>query len=403
MIMGHISLAATAFAQAAVGNGPLTATLTDTEPQSGVLTIGRVKVAPGITVQQLGWDDNVFDESATESPKEDYLADLKPDISAFSQLRFVRFSVYGGSSLTYYQKYVSERSVGYDARGRVDLLLSRVRPFFGYGETRSRTRPNGEIDIRPNRVEKEASGGLAFDISPHAVIYASAFQARNKFDDALQDGINLGDTLTRDTYHYEGGFRTDLTPLLSMQLAGVYYEDRFPANSTRNALGKSGSATFRIATEAVVTGTINLAYHDIHYSDPGLKPFRGMLGNLAITYPFFEIGRFNLGLGRTVEYSFDAVEAYYLQNTGTLSYTHRLFGQVDAQGKASRSIFDYSARPTQPPHTDTLDTAGGSLGYNLRNRTRIGLNYEYARWRSPAFSDRNYQRRRVFLSWLFAF
>ena len=104
-----------------------------------------------------------------------------------------------------------------------------------------------------------------------------------------------------------------------------------------------------------------------------------------------------------MEYSFDAVEAYYVENSVALSYTHRLFGEVDLQGKVTRSLFDYSARPTQPSHTDTLDTAGGSLGYNLRNRTRIGLNYEYARRRSPAFASRNYQRRRVFISWLFAF
>ena len=43
----------------------------------------------------------------------------------------------------------------------------------------------------------------------------------------------------------------------------------------------------------------------------------------------------------------------------TLAYTHRLFGEVDAQvrGSAMRS-FDYDARLDRPAHTDTLDTAG---------------------------------------------
>ena len=69
----------------------------------------------------------------------------------------------------------------------------------------------------------------------------------------------------------------------------------------------------------------------------------------------------------------------------------------------ARAAFDYEARPTLPAHTDTLDTAAGSVGYNLRNKTRIALNYEYARRRSPVFAERNYDRRRVFLSWQFAF
>ena len=391
------------YAQSAVGAGPLTSTLTDTEPVTGVLSLGRVKVAPGVTVQQLGWDDNVFDEPESESPKQDYVAEIQPDSSVFSRLRYVRLSAYAGSPMAYYRDYDGERSIGYDFRGRADLLLSKLRPFFGYGETRTRTRPNGEIDVRVQKVDKEASGGLAFDISPHAVIYGAAYQARHEFDQAFEEGVDLASALTRDSYNYEGGVRTDLTPLLSIQLNGAYYEDRFPADATRNALGKSFVTTFRIAPEAVFTGVVTASYNDIQFSDPGVSPFQGFQGSAAITYPFLEIGRFSLVARRGVEYSFDALEAYYVENSASLTYTHRLFGNVDVQGKATRSKFDYSARAAQEGHTDTLDVVSGSLGYNLRNRTRIGLNYEYARRRSPAFELRNYQRRRVFLSWLFAF
>lgn len=401
MIMG--SLAAGASAQSSVGSGPLTTTLTDTEPTSGVLNLGRVKVAPGITVQQLGWDDNIFDEPETASPKHDYVAEIQPDISVFSLLRFVRISAYAGSGISYYQKFEDERSIGYDGRARVDVLLSRIRPFFGYGETKKRGRPNGEIDVRVNKVDKEASGGVAFDLSPHAVVYGAAYQARHKFDEAFEEGVNLADALTRDSYNYEGGLRTDLTPLLSIQMIGAYREDRFPADASRNSIGKSGTVTFRVAPEAVFTGVVTAGYHDIRYADPGVKPFRGLQGSAALTYPFLEIGRLSLTARRGVEYSFDAVEAYYLENSLALTYTHRLFGEVDLQGRATRSKFDYSARPTEPAHVDTLDAAGGSVGYNLRNRTRIGLNYEYSRRRSPAFELRNYQRRRIFVSWLFAF
>lgn len=401
MIMGTLATAVSA--QSSVGTGSLTSMLTDTEPAAGVLSLGPVKVAPGITVQQLGWDDNVFDEPPTATPKADYVAELQPDISAFTQLRFVRISAYAGSSMSYYQEFENERSIGYDGRARVDLLLSRVRPFFGYGEVKTRTRPNGEIDVRVKKVDKEASGGVAFDLSPHAVIYGSSSQVRYTFDEAFEEGVNLAQALTRDRYNYEGGVRTDLTPLLSIQLSGAYHEDRFPAAATRNARGKSLTATFRVAPEAVVTGMVNVAYHDIEYVDPGVKPFNGLVGSAALTYPLLEVGRMALSLRRGVEYSFDAVEAYYVENSAAFTYTHRLFGDIDVQGKLTRSLFDYSARATEPEHTDTLDSAGGSLGYNLRNRTRIGLNYEYTRRRSPAFADRNYQRRRVFVSWLFAF
>ena len=85
------------------------------------------------------------------------------------------------------------------------------------------------------------------------------------------------------------------------------------------------------------------------------------------------------------------------------SYTHRLFGAVDPQVRGSRSLFDYGFREGALDKQDTLDLASGGLGYNLRNRTRVSLNYEFSRRRSPALAERNYDRRRIFTSWTYAF
>lgn len=392
-----------AAAQAAVGSGPMTGTLADTEPTTGVISLGRLKVAPGITVSELGWDDNVFDEAEAEGPDEDYVAAFTPDIAAYTRLRWVRFSGYAGSTLTYYKKFDSESSVGYAWRGRADFLLSRVRPFVAAANNRSRTRPNGEIDIRPNRLEEEYSGGLAFDVGPHSVFYASGSYNAFRFENATQEGIDLGETLSRESYATQFGLRTDITPLLSMQLYGSYQEDKFRAVPIRNSIAKSGNAIFRVTPEAVFNGIIGISYRDIHFADPGLKTYRGVLGSVAIAYPFLELGRFTLIGQRGLEYSLDNTEGYYIETSVQLAYTHRLFGAVDVQARGAKSYFDYSARLNEPPHTDTYDTVGGSLGYNLRNRTRVAVNYEYSRRQSPAFSARNYQRRRVFLSWMFAF
>ena len=64
---------------------------------------------------------------------------------------------------------------------------------------------------------------------------------------------------------------------------------------------------------------------------------------------------------------------------------------------------DYGFREGAVARKDTLDLATGGLGYNLRNRTRVSLNYEYSRRRSPALAERNYDRRRIFTSWTYAF
>lgn len=390
-------------AQSSVGGGPLTGTLTDVEPTIGILTVGRVRFAPGLTIREIGWDSNVFDEPESESPKEDYVAAIQPDVSAFTRLRFLRLSAYAGSELTYYRTHDSQRSVGHQVRARADVLLSRIRPFIGVGQVETRTRPNGEVDTRADRQEEELSGGLAFDVSPNALVYGAAYRLGIVYEDALEDGVNLGETLTRNDYSYEAGMKTDLTPLLSMQLVAGYRRDEFTFEPIRNSQSWSGRATFRFAPEAVVSGVVSAGYRDMDFVDPELNSFRGFVGTGSVTYSFLEVGRLSVALTRGVEYSFDSAEAYYIEQSATVAYTHRLFGKVDAQVRGSRASFDYDARLNQPSHTDTLDTAAGSVGYNLRNRTRIALNYEYARRRSPAFADRNYQRRRAYLSWQFAF
>lgn len=392
-----------AAAQSIVGSGPLTSALPEVEPTVGILSFGRVRFAPGLTVREIGWDSNVFDEPEEDSPKEDWVAAVQPDVSAFTQLRFVRISAYAGSELTYYRTYDSERSVGHAARARADFLLSRIRPFVGAGETETRTRPNGEIDTRADRQDTEVSGGLAFDLSTHSLLYGSSYLAKTTYENAFEDGIDIGRTLTRRGNHYEAGLKTDITPLLSVQLFASYQEDVFEFAPTRNAQGWSGTAMFRFAPDAIVTGDVSVGYLDMNFVDPTVKPYRGVVGTVSITYPFLEIGRLSVGLSRAVEYSFDEAQAYYLGQSATVSYTHRLFGEVDAQVRGSRAWFDYAARATLPAHTDTLDAAAGSVGYNLRNRTRVAMNYEFARRRSPAFADRNYDRRRAFLSWQFAF
>ena len=288
-LMGLLSVPRDARAQSAVGAGPLTTALSDTEPQTGVLMIGPVRVAPGVTINEMGYDTNVFDESAEEGPKEDWVAAATPDVSVFARLRFVRISGYAGSELTYYRTYESERSVGYAGRGRFDFLLSRVRPFVGVGRTQTRARANGEIDTRANRSEEELSGGLAFDLSAHSLVYGSWARSRTEFTNAFEDGIDLGESLNREREEYQGGFKTDLTPLLSMQLYGSRTEDFFKFDPLRNATSTAGLATFRVAADAIFTGIVTVGYRDLQPVDPATRPFRGRGGDhlsLARDRPF---------------------------------------------------------------------------------------------------------------------
>ncbi len=384
-----------------VGAGPLTSTLSATEPTTGVLSWGRVKFAPGFVIDELGRDPNVFDER--DNPKKDWVFRGTPDVSLFSGVRFARLSAYAGSELTYYQKYKDERSIGREYRARLDLLFGLLRPFLAAGETRTRTRPNGEIDVRAERVQREAGGGLAYEFGAHQSIYVATVIYNNEFRNSREEGIELSTALNRESTNYSVGVRTDITPLAQLTVSGAFQEDRFKSLPSRDSDIRIGTAALQIGAEAALSGNIAVSYRDFRPVDPTVKPNKYVGVEAGITYPFLEIGRLSFGARRGLEYSFDANEAYYEETTVNLSYTHRLFGSVDAQVRGSKSLFDYGFREGTAPRRDTLEAVAGSLGYNVRNRTRIALNYENARRRSPAFSQRNYDRRRLYLSWSVAF
>jgi Putative beta-barrel porin 2 len=401
LLIAWLARPAPVAAQGAVGSGPLTGSLANVEPQVGVISLGFLKLAPGLTIREIGFDDNVFDEAV--NPKKDFVAAGTPDIAAFMRLPLVQFSAYGGVEMQYYKDYESERDISPQARARVDFLLSRVRPFVGAGETRSRTRPNGEIDVRASQIQDELSGGVGFELSAHSTIFGSMIATKNKFEDATQSGVDLAQSLNREGTEYMGGLRTDLTPLTSMQLRGSYKKDEFRYDPQRNGDSRSATAVFTFAPEAVITGTATVGFQDYKPVDPLVEPYRGLTGSGFITYSLLEVARISVGYIRGMDYSFDVNEAYFVQNAVNFAYTMRIAGDFDFQVRSSLASYNYGNRVGADARRDTFQDVGGSLGYNLRNRTRVALNYEYAERQSPEIAERNYIRRRTYLNWALAF
>lgn len=402
LVGGVICLAAGNAAAQAVGAGPLTTALANTEPLTGVIRLGSLRLAPGLTIKELGTDDNVFDEAL--DPKRDRVIAGTPDVSLFTRTRFLQLAGYLGSDMQYYHKYKSERSVGLSYKGRADVLLGRLTPFVGAGKTSNRTRANGEIDVRADLQINELSYGIAYDLSAHAKFFVAAVQTDTDFRDAFQSGVSLDQSLSRRETEYMVGVRTELTPLLRLETRGSVKRDRFSITPSRDGESYRGEVALLFDPAAVISGSASLGYDDYTPVDPLVAGFRGLSANGGLTYRVLEIGRLNVAFNRGRQYSFDIEEAYYILNGGFLSWTQRLFGEVDLQVQASRSVFDYGERREgSPKRTETLDMVNGNVGYNLRNKTRVALNYELDERRSPALPSRNFFRRRIFLSWLVAF
>jgi hypothetical protein len=188
-----------------------------------------------------------------------------------------------------------------------------------------------------------------------------------------------------------------------LTLSGGYREDVFAVSPERNAETLTGNATLRFDTDAVISGFITVGYRDLRPVDPLIEAFRGITYSAGIYYPFLEVGRLAFTAVRGTEYSFDTQEAYYLENSFTVSYTHFLFDKTDAQVRGGKSFYNYGYSVGSPERQDKFDVFGAGVGYNLPNRTRVSVNYEYSRRFSAELPDRNYERRRAYLAWSIAF
>jgi hypothetical protein len=76
-----------------------------------------------------------------------------------------------------------------------------------------------------------------------------------------------------------------------------------------------------------------------------------------------------------------------------------LFGGVDAKIAGAREVMAYRARldAGDAAPRDTLVMYSAGLGYNIRERIRIGVDAEFMKRRS-ALASRGYQSNRVFAS-----
>ena len=114
-------------APAAAQSGPVTASLTLGEPRAVAVRFGPLMISPSLTLPEVGYDSNVFDEDV--DPKGDWTIRMTPALNVYARTGVIQFVVSGANEFTWYDTYESERSIARQFRGRLDAELSRVRPW----------------------------------------------------------------------------------------------------------------------------------------------------------------------------------------------------------------------------------------------------------------------------------
>ena len=133
---------------------------------------GPVSLYPSLQVVDAGKDSNVFDDS--KDPKEDYTFTVASRALVVTRLGANELMLSTGSDYVWFQQYAQERSANALYALRFNFSASRFKPFVGAQRSRTRSRPNAEIEARARRLERNVTVGSNFDLSERTGIMVSA-------------------------------------------------------------------------------------------------------------------------------------------------------------------------------------------------------------------------------------
>jgi hypothetical protein len=361
---------------------------------------GALGLRPSISITNVGNDSNVFNEA--EHPQEDFTATVVPRLVA--RVRGGRMTLSYGSAadMVYFKKFTSERSVNANTDIRLDADLGRVQPYASIGWVATRERLNAEIDVRTPRSQRALAGGLRVLMASRTALLVSGRRFTLDFDDgALFKGVDLSRTLNSEADSVDTSLQLLLTPLTTFSMTTSLQRDRFEAAPERDSDTLRLLPALQFDPSTLIRGSVAVGYRRFRPLTPALPDYSGLLVQAGLGYTMLARTKFDLDLGRDVQYSFEDDEPYYLSTGGRLTVTHQLVGPLDLQafGGGQTMAYRQSGTPTDV-RRDQVRSYGGGAGYRLRNNMRLGVTWETNR-RQSALNDRDYVRRRIYASLIY--
>jgi Putative beta-barrel porin 2 len=371
-------------------------------PESAPLHLGPVALAPSLSVTNLGWDSNVFNQSDAEAVG-DFTTSASPRVLAWMRLGRARVRGRAHLNLVYFQDHPSQRSVDSDYEGRFDLVLTRVTPYVSATWVSAKQPTGFEVDERIRRYEKNVTAGVGLEMGPRTNLDLAVRRQRAEFDDQgdFQDPL----VSEFDDYTSQGvsaSLGHDFTPFTSLVVNVDGHEDRFddaPERDT-NSVGIGSGVEFQ--PFAMISGHAYVGWQRIQMVNVDSPSYEGLTATVNLAYTLLGATRFNLEAQRDVEYSAVRNQQAYLLAGLRVSVSHRFSETWDAGARVGRyhltwGLFEDSGTPVVPgpqPNTYAEDVTQfrGELGYRVGPHMRVAFGLYQQQRESSVDSARGYRQ-----------
>jgi hypothetical protein len=368
------------------------------EDRPGMFRAGPLYLTPKLRIGTIGIDTNVFYTPTDRHT--DFTFTGGPGLEIVLPVRSsLQLEVDGGIDYTYFLKTESQRRLGGDGRGRLDVTGQRAALGLEAGYRRTFSRPSFEVDERIVQDEMHARFDGHVELGERFELRGEAVATRLEVPEPAEfAGADLQRTLTHDTLLGRATFARALTAKTSLILQGDYEADRFPRAPERDADSNRAAIGFEIASDTRLSGKAVAGARwyrarsldrPVHSSDI-VAPY----AEVDLAYHFGPRTRMLALYKRDLYYSaFEAVTGLpvvYLE-TYRLTLDKGLVGALDLRlyGGLTKIESDGLVRvevePGEPVVAFRDDDAwegGADLGYTFRRHLRIGAAVSYVERRS---------------------
>ena len=340
---------------------------------------GALRFTPGIIVSDIGVDSNVF--NAAVQPLSDTTMAIGPAVNFWTRASKVRVTGKATGQYLYFQKYDNQRSWNTSDQLKLELPLSRFRPFAMGSYMNTRQRPGFEIDARARASTNIAGFGTEFHISGTSALLLSGTRTTTAFDDKETFlGNELAQALNRrsDTELLE--LRYNLTPLTTLVVVSEATQDRFAHEDLRNSDSYAVKPGFQFKPFALIAGDVSVGYRHFNVLNDSVQDFSGVVAAVDARYTMTTSTQLTAQVSRDIAFSYQEQFPYYALTTSALMLRQRLSSSWDVVARGGLQTLAYGAVTTDPsnvPFTDHGHFYGVGLGYLIGETLRIGFDANY--------------------------
>jgi hypothetical protein len=385
-------LAAPAIAQTQASSNP--------DPvESAVVRLGPVGINPSLAVRDIGVDNNVFHES--DNPKSDFTFTVTPKAEVLFSPRRVHLTFSTAVDYVYFETYDSERGTNQTSEVKANLDFGRLQPFVSMSGANTRERYNSEVDVRARHRDRTYSGGAALKLASRTTLSGTLRRTTTDFEEgSVFRGEDLAVAFNNRLDGVDGSLGMQLTPFTSISLVVSQEWQRFDLAPDRDSDTMRITPTLTFSPGGLLNGSAAIGYRRFDGRSAELPDYSGLVAVVNVGVTILGRHRLDTSFARDVRYSYEETTPYYLSTGGTATLTTQVSGPFDVRVTGTHQVLDYSQSNSGTPD-DTYTSYGAGVGYKIRQRLRVGLNFERAHRDSEVATDRAFRNNRVFatLTW----